>query len=147
VTATTRPASPPVPERMGPFAADVEAIKATVLDYYEGWYDADAERMTRAVHPDLVKRARTDHDGPDGVSRVVTAEQMIAWTEAGRGREDAIGGDRTVEVEVYGVAGDIASAIAATPLYHEYLLLVATSDGWRIVLALWRFQDGQPHQP
>src|SRR4051812_5524314 len=37
-------------------AADSAAIKATALDYIQGWYDGDAERMERAVHPDLAKR-------------------------------------------------------------------------------------------
>lgn len=37
-------------------AADSSAIRATALDYVEGWYTGDAERMTRAVHPELVKR-------------------------------------------------------------------------------------------
>ncbi|HEX5963923.1 MAG TPA: nuclear transport factor 2 family protein, partial [Gemmatimonadales bacterium] len=37
-------------------AADSSAIRATALDYVEGWYDGNAERMSRAVHPELVKR-------------------------------------------------------------------------------------------
>src|SRR5262249_46471729 len=32
------------------------AIKQTALDYIEGWYEGDAERMERAVHPELAKR-------------------------------------------------------------------------------------------
>src|SRR5918994_250405 len=34
-------------------AADSSAIRATALDYAEGWYDGNAERMSRAVHPEL----------------------------------------------------------------------------------------------
>ena len=39
-------------------AADVEreAITDAVLDYFEGWFTADAERMRRALHPQLAKR-------------------------------------------------------------------------------------------
>ena len=33
-----------------------EAITETVLDYFEGWFDGDTERMQRALHRDLVKR-------------------------------------------------------------------------------------------
>src|SRR4051812_14973787 len=39
-----------------PTAADSAAIKATALDYIEGWYTGDAERMERALHPELAKR-------------------------------------------------------------------------------------------
>ena len=30
---------------------DEEAIRAVVADYIEGWYDGDAGRMERALHP------------------------------------------------------------------------------------------------
>jgi hypothetical protein len=36
--------------------ADSAAIRATALDYVEGWYTADAARMERALHPELAKR-------------------------------------------------------------------------------------------
>ncbi len=36
--------------------ADKAAIKQTALDYIEGWYEGNAERMERALHPDLAKR-------------------------------------------------------------------------------------------
>ncbi len=34
-------------------ADDNAAIKQTALDYIEGWYEGNAERMQRALHPDL----------------------------------------------------------------------------------------------
>ena len=36
---------------------DSLAIKSASMDYVEGWYQADAERMARSLHPDLVKPA------------------------------------------------------------------------------------------
>lgn len=36
------------------------AIGRTVRDYYEGWFDGDAARMQRALHPELVKRGFAD---------------------------------------------------------------------------------------
>ena len=45
-------------------AADSAAIRATALDYVEGWYTGDAARMERALHPELVKRIiRVDSTG------------------------------------------------------------------------------------
>ena len=38
-------------------AADEDAIVRCVLDYFEGWFEADPERMRRALHPDLAKRS------------------------------------------------------------------------------------------
>jgi hypothetical protein len=35
---------------------DQARIKQAALDDIEGWYAGDAERMKRALHPDLAKR-------------------------------------------------------------------------------------------
>jgi hypothetical protein len=35
---------------------DLNNIKTTALDYIEGWYEADINRMQRALHPNLAKR-------------------------------------------------------------------------------------------
>src|SRR4051794_32353577 len=37
-------------------AAEAAAIRTTALDYAEGWYTGDGDRMGRALHPELVKR-------------------------------------------------------------------------------------------
>jgi len=36
--------------------SDLDAIRATAMDYADGWYSGDAERMAQALHPSLVKR-------------------------------------------------------------------------------------------
>ena len=41
---------------MAQLAADTAAIRATALDYAEGWYEGNPARMARALHPELVKR-------------------------------------------------------------------------------------------
>ena len=47
---------------------DQEAIRGVVLDYIDGWFDGDAVRMERALHPELVKRCRgIEGDDPDAV--------------------------------------------------------------------------------
>ena len=35
---------------------ELEAIKKTALNYGQGWYEGNAERMEGALHPDLAKR-------------------------------------------------------------------------------------------
>ena len=36
---------------------DADEVRATALDYFEGWYDADLARVDSALHPRLVKRS------------------------------------------------------------------------------------------
>jgi hypothetical protein len=130
--------APPTPEAT---ADDLAAVRATVLDYFEGWFDADPERMRRALHPALAKRSHgQDADRTPAVSSL-TAEQMVAWTAAGHGRARA-GAERAVEIRITDVSGTIASVMVRSAAYIEYVHLVATPDGWRIVNALWRYADG-----
>jgi hypothetical protein len=35
-----------------------DAVRSVVMDYVEGWFEGDADRMERALHPELVKRCR-----------------------------------------------------------------------------------------
>jgi hypothetical protein len=39
--------------------ADRDTIVRVALDYFEGWFDGDAARMERTLHPDLAMRSRT----------------------------------------------------------------------------------------
>jgi hypothetical protein len=115
---------------------DAALIVATVHDYFDGYFDGDVARMTRALHPDLVKRS----PGQDQASKLafITAEQMITWTGEGVGEE--IAGrlaDRTIAVEVFDIRDDIASVLVRSEPYHEYLHLVRTREGWRIANALF----------
>jgi ketosteroid isomerase-like protein len=106
-----------------------DTIVRTVLDYYEGWFDGDTKRMDRALHPDLVKRRVAEELG------VTTKERMLELTAQGVGAEDAA--DRRVDVEVEDVHRTIANVTARTAVYHEYIQLVRTSEGWKIANVLW----------
>jgi hypothetical protein len=126
---------------------DDRDIVAVVRDYYEGWYDGDAERMRRALHPGLAKRAplaaiqaiRPDVEGdPDSLDED-TANTMIDATARGVGTKRATSPEeRAIDVVVEDVYGWIASVTIRSPIYHEYLHLAQTSDGWRIMNAHWQ---------
>jgi hypothetical protein len=113
-------------------SADHEAIRQTALDYFEGWFDGDAERMDRALHPELVKRCA----GAD--LRLTTKDRMMTLTREGHGAEDAV--DRRLEIEVAGVYRDIASVIVHSAVYEEYLHLMRTPEGWRITNTLYEIR-------
>ncbi len=115
------------------------SVVATALDYFEGWFDADTERMQRALHPGLAKRSLGQVDRDSLELRTVTTEQMLAWTAEGEGRSDDPGGDRRIDVEVVDLYGNIASIVVRTTVYREYLHLVRTNQGWKIINALWHW--------
>jgi hypothetical protein len=118
---------------------DDAAVRTTALDYFEGWFGGDVERMDRALHPALAKRSlrQVDPDSPE--LRTLTKDRMVALTAEGEGkREDP--GDRRIEVEVVDVHGNIATVLIQSAVLREYLHLVRTDEGWKIVNALWHFE-------
>jgi hypothetical protein len=116
---------------------DEAAVRGTVADYFEGWFEGDAARMQRALHPDLAKRSL----GEDGHRLDAdTAELMVEKTARGVGMERRRKvGDPKVDIRVDDVYGTIASVTVNSAPYHEYLHLVRTRAGWRIANALWQW--------
>jgi putative lumazine-binding protein len=128
----------PVDETIRP--EDEAAIRACVLDYFEGWFDADPVRMDRALHP-LLSKLCLDQDADRSGAIVTTKAAMVEATREGRGRTRDVP-DRAIVIEVAGVSGDIAASIVHSAVYTEYVLLVRTDDGWRITSTVWHWAPG-----
>jgi hypothetical protein len=96
--------------------------------------------MDRALHADLVKRWAGSPQRPFGP--VMTKQRMMELTGAGEGRDDR--GPTPTETRVVDVHREIACAVVRSGPYREYLHLLRTADGWRIVDAFWRYDGDQP---
>jgi hypothetical protein len=120
---------------------DAAAIRACLLDYFEGWFDGDAVRMDRALHPGLAKHALGQDRARSETLDVDTKDSMVKATREGQGRRQDVP-DRAIRVDVLGVSGDIACAVVHSAIYVEYSLLARTKDGWRITGTLWRWATG-----
>jgi len=112
---------------------DIDAITATLLDYFEGWFDGDAVRMDRALHPELSKRGR----GPDGTIHPASKSEMVEATAKGQGKASRPA-DLGLEVKVTEVYGNIATAIVHSAVYIEYAHLVRSGDGWKILNTVYQ---------
>jgi hypothetical protein len=120
---------------------DLAAIEATILDYFDGWFDGDAVRMDRALHPGLAKHSLgQDADRSDRLD-LSTRDEMVEATRRGLGRPRDLP-DRAIRIEIACVSGDIASAIVRSAVYVEFVLLARTPDGWRITSTLWHWAEG-----
>jgi hypothetical protein len=126
-----------VEERTAAEAAIVDAV----LDYFEGWFEGDAVRMDRALHPGLAKHALAQGPTRAEILDVTTKDEMVEATRQGRGRGRDVP-DRAIRIEIPSVSGDIASTIVHSAVYVEYALLARTADGWRITGTLWRWAEG-----
>jgi hypothetical protein len=116
-----------------------DAVRSVVMDYLEGWFEGDAARMDRALHPEFVKRCRgIEGDDPDALE-TLSAREMIDATADGEGRrEDAP--DRRIEIRIDHLSGGIASVQCFCHRYVDLLHLVDMPEGWRIVNAAWRLR-------
>jgi hypothetical protein len=120
---------------------DAAAIRSCLLDYFEGWFDGDADRMDRALHPGLAKHSLGRGADRSETLDVTTKDEMVEATGQGRGRQRDLP-DRAIRIEIASVSDGIASAIVHSAVYVEYVLLARTGDGWRITSTLWRWADG-----
>ena len=115
----------------------IAAIRQTALDYAEGYYEGDAERMRRSLHPDLAKRT-VFRDDETGAYRVheTSQQQLVDITQRGGGSRIPAG-QRTYAVTILDVYGDIACVRADSYLFVDYLHLARWEGRWVIVNALY----------
>jgi len=116
-------------------SGDAAAIKQTALDYVEGWYEGNAERMERAVHPDLAKRIvstnpRTGKDRLDQLS----ALRLVQLTRDGAGTKT------TKDKQQKGVTilDQYVKIVFAD--WIDYAHLAKFNGRWVIVNVLWQFK-------
>lgn len=120
---------------------DREAVRQAALDYVEGIYNVQPERIQRSVHPTLVKRGfyKKDATAPY-VDMPMTYEQLVAlagnWNKGGK-RDISI-----KEVTVLDVLDQTATAKVTASWGIDYMLLGKYDGQWKIVQILW-----QSHPP
>lgn len=121
-------------------AADSTAIRAAALDYIEGWYAGDPDRMTRALHPALVKRiVAVNRETGEAFIDDMGAGKLIAGTRAAYGRETPEDQRRT-EVTILDVFGNAASAKIDAGGWIDYLHLAKIDGRWTILNVLWEMR-------
>lgn len=123
-------------------AAESAAIRATALDYAEGWYAGDGDRMARALHPELVKRILVT-DTVTGRSFVQTMgmSALVNGTRHGYGKGTPADRQQK-DVTVLDVFGNAAIAKVLMADWIDYLQLVRVEGHWLIVNVLWERKPG-----
>ena len=119
--------------------ADQAAIKQTALDYIEGWYEGNAERMERALHPELAKRIVRSN--PEGRSRLdqMSAMSLVQGTRRGGGKETPKEKQQK-DVTILDVFENAASVKVVASDWVDYLHVAKYSGRWVIVNVLWELK-------
>jgi hypothetical protein len=137
----------------GPRQADRQAITETALDYGQGWYAGDADRMERALHPDLAKRVRWANPAyPKGRIQHMSAMKLVQSTRRGGG-SDVPEATRRTDVKILDIYGTAASVRLDMHDWIDYLHMSKIGERWVIVNVLWELtpaakkEDGFPTEP
>jgi len=123
-------------------AGDSAGVAATALDYIEGWYRGDAQRMESALHPELVKRIVRRDTAPERTwISGMGASELVAGTASGAGTRIPEA-RRRKEVSVLDIHGDAATARIGAAGWVDYLHLVRLDGEWKILNVLWETDEG-----
>ena len=116
--------------------ADSVAIRATALDYIDGWYAADGARMERALHPELAKR--NVFSDQNGRSRLIqmSAMTLVQSTRSGGG-STIPAAERADSVKILDIYGGAASVRVRAATWIDYMHMAKFNGQWRILNVLW----------
>jgi hypothetical protein len=132
--------APAAHAQTAPSVPDQTGIKQAALDYIEGWYEGNGERMERALHPDLAKRiVRTDPKS--GRSRLdqMSALSLVQGVRRGGGK-DTPKEKQQKDVTILDVYENAASVKVVASDWIDYLHLAKYNGRWVIVNVLWELK-------
>ena len=115
-------------------AADSAAIRATALDYIQGWYANDATRMERALHPHLAKRlVWADSTGRSHLVDL-TALELVQGTRA---HPPVPATERRHDVSILSTYGNVAMVRIEASDWVDFLQEVKWNGNWKIINVVW----------
>jgi hypothetical protein len=107
---------------------DDSAVRATVTNYIQGYFTGDARRMEQTLHPHYLKHV-IHGDIP---MREMTGADMIKYVRRD-GPPNMLAADKTQQVTVLDLVGDMASAKLVTPGWTDYMTLLKVNGEWKIL--------------
>jgi len=119
--------------------ADREAIKATALDYIEGWYEGNADRMERALSADLAKRIVRTNDKGQSMLQQMSAMGLVQGVKRGGGKGTPTDKQQK-DVSIQYVFGNAASVKIVASDWIDYLHMAKFNGRWIIVNVLWELK-------
>ena len=121
---------------------DTSAIKETVLNYIEGFYNSDWQRITKAIHPELVKRVIVKDNSGNIMLQNMGSSQLIYNTKRNV-NSNVLNPDQPFKADViiYDIYNNAATVKVTTNKFTfiDYLHVGKFGNEWKIVNVLWEF--------
>jgi hypothetical protein len=116
---------------------DQKEVTSKALDYIEGWFEGNPDRMKSCLHPDLAKRSI--YINPKTGRSVVSfhsASTLVESTRMGNGKKYPKD-KRDIQISILHMNRGIASVKITSLIMTEYLHLVKYNGEWAIINVLF----------
>ena len=119
---------------------DLDEIRSTIQNYFDGLYHGDIEKMQRAFHPCCHLYS--------GMEGGIQDESAPDWCRKNQNRaspasEGALRRDRIVFIDLNGSGSALVKVQVQAPSgrYSDYLSMLKLREGWRIVAKVFASYD------
>lgn len=119
--------------------ADKAAITQTALDYIEGWYEGNPDRMERALSPDLAKRIVMTNDQGRSMLQQMSAMGLVQNVKRGGGKNTPKERQQK-DVTILDVFENAACVKIVASDWVDYLQEAKFNGKWVIVNVLWELK-------
>lgn len=116
--------------------ADRDAIRRTALNYAEGWYEGNAEKMESSLSPDLAKRRVVTNEQAKSRVDQMTAMTLVQATRGGYGKGTPKD-EQQKDVAILDIYGGAATVKLEMRDWIDYLHVGKINGKWQIVNVLW----------
>ncbi len=114
-------------------------LRAAILDYVEGIYNVQPDRIRRSVSKDLVKQGYYRPRNSTEYSLSPMSFEELIHTAETYNKRGWIPQDAPKKIEIYDVSEKVASAKLEAIWGFDYMMLGKDDSGkWKIVQVLWQ---------
>ena len=119
---------------------DEQGVRNAVLNYVEGIYQVDSNRINQSVHPSLYKIGyyyRKDlekYSGPHQMTFQELVQLAASWNQDGSNANE----DSPKKIEILDLLDKTATAKLTAEWGIDYFHLAKENDRWMIMNVLWQ---------
>ena len=119
--------------------SDKEGVKKACMNYLEGFYEGNSDKLTAYLQPSLNKFGFWKDDDTNSYRQVnhMSFEAALAFAKNVKEKKEFPAADAPKKVEVLDISNTIASAKVTAWWGIDYMLLSKRGDKWMIEQVIW----------
>ena len=119
--------------------SEQEGVRRAALDYLEGFYEGDADKIRRGVHPEVTKYGFfVPRDKQEYSGEPMSFQEMLDYANGVKERGNHPDASAPKEVIILDVLDQTAAAKVVAWWGTDYLHLAKYDGQWKIIQVLWQ---------